>query len=438
MQWTRHHWWQLLLVCGVAFACRLVILQVRFDSLHADIDAYLEIAQHIADGKGFSRGAPAYPTAYRPPLYPLLIAALLRLGGLPTILGMLQVMLGTVTVAMVYRTGQLLRLRWASLIAALIVALDPLLLQYTVLIMTEVLCATLVATWCWIFCEWRAATGSSSLRTWKLPLLQGLVLGLVCLCRPVFLAAALIIVVLLLVQVLRERSIATESATWRRALQSVAWIVVGLVLTMSPWIIRNSLVIGKATPATTHGGYTLLLGNNPTFYHEVVSRPWGTVWQRDSLLQWQNDLELRMETAKISPQDEVARDRWMYRQALSNIRSEPELFVRACFRRAVRFWDLSPWVARYSKYLVWGTALFYGLVTISMLLGLWRLQPLEWKQWSALLALPLLLWCAHWFYWTDMRMRAPVIPVLALLAARGCLMRPNLTALSARDASSVE
>ncbi len=193
-----------------------------------------------------------------------------------------------------------------------------------------------------------------------------------------------------------------------------------MVIVLTPWVVRNAVAVRKATPATTHSGYTLLLANNPVFYHEVAAQPWGTVWQGDSLNRWQLELERQMAAEGIRPDDEVSRDRWMYRRAWSHIRAEPALFARACLWRGLRFWDLAPWriPAGYSKFLFWGTALFYGLVTCGMCIGMARLTAIEWRTWSLLLLLPLTLWLTHLVYWTDMRMRAPVIPILALLAAR--------------------
>jgi hypothetical protein len=190
-------------------------------------------------------------------------------------------------------------------------------------------------------------------------------------------------------------------------------------------MIRNGLVVGKATPATTHGGYTMLLANNPVFYQEVVAQPWGTRWQGDSLNRWQSELEADLARDGIAPDDEVSRDRWMYRRASSYIQANPSLFVRACVRRAIRFWDIAPWNrTTYPSVLVWGTALFYGLISCGIVIGLGSLYRLEWNRWSPLLLLPLTLWLTHWVYWTDMRMRAPVVPILALLAARACV-RPS-------------
>ena len=44
---------------------------------------------------------------------------------------------------------------------------------------------------------------------------------------------------------------------------------------VSPWVIRNRLVFGRWIATTTHGGYTLLLGNNPDFYRHLRQRSVG-------------------------------------------------------------------------------------------------------------------------------------------------------------------
>lgn len=445
MQESRHHWWLVLVICGMACIARGGLLWQQGDRLNVDVDAYLEIARHLAAGNGFAKDQPPHLTAYRPPLLPLLLAAIFKLGGSPFILGLVHVALGTLSTGLTIRAGQLLHLGWASLVAGSLVAVDPLLLQYTVLPMTETLCATLVILWCWVTFEFppRNAAGKPS-GTWR-PLLHGACFGFICLCRPGFLAAIGIIGIWLVIQVLRRPTTPKVGATGSASVKSTiedkastgtasgthhplklaACTFIGMMAVLTPWIIRNALVIGKATPATTHGGYTLLLANNPVFYHEVVTQPWGTVWQGDSLNHWQRDLEIQMAGERVPPNDEVSRDKWMYRQAYSNIQAEPGLFVRACVWRGLRFWDLAPWRAGgYPRLLVWGTAIFYGIVACGIIVGLFSLSHLEWTRWRLLLMLPLTLWLTHLVYWTDMRMRAPVVPILALLAARACV-RPS-------------
>lgn len=412
MQASRRHWWLLLTVCGLACGLRLGVWWLQGPRLNDDIDAYLEIARNLAAGSGYAMGQPPHLTAYRPPLYPLLLAAVFQCGGTPAVVGLVQVILGGVTTGFTWRCGLLLQLGRSSYVAAALVALDPLLLQYTALPMTETLCATLVVAWCWLILEYPPGASEG---VWR-PLLQGACFGLICLCRPGFLAAIGLFGGGLSVELWLWRG----TAEARRRSWAGIWGVIGLAVILCPWVVRNAVVIGKATPATTHGGYTLLLANNPVFYREVVLQPWGTVWQGDSLNRWQQGLETSLQRAGIRPDDEVSRDRWMYHQAWSEIRAEPQLFARACLWRGVRFWDLAPWRVQsgVSSYFIAGIALFYGLITVGILFSLVSLTTLEWKSWWLLSVLPLTLWLTHLVYWTDMRMRAPVIPILALLAAR--------------------
>ena len=39
-----------------------------------------------------------------------------------------------------------------------------------------------------------------------------------------------------------------------------------IVIVLSPWMIRNLVVLGEPVWTTTHGGYTLALANNPVYY----------------------------------------------------------------------------------------------------------------------------------------------------------------------------
>jgi hypothetical protein len=407
-------------------------------ALNHDLDAYLEIAHHLVQGEGFSLGNPLHPTAYRPPLYPLLIAGLFKLGGGIWVLGGFQVVLGVLTTALTLRCGRLLNLGWGQFIAGVFVAFDPLLIRYTTLPMTETLCAALVMLWCWVMLEFPVQRSQSgwtdavefATRTGIRGSIHGVCFGLICLCRPAFLAAAgLATLWIIATQMIhwwkRKTSHTTSTPENSKRLRSVIGpqlaCLTGLVIVLAPWVVRNSLVIGKPTPATTHGGYTILLANNPVFYNEVLDAQWGAVWEENSLLKWQQELEQDLQRDGIPVSDEVARDAWMYHQARSNIRAQPLTFVRACLYRCVCFWSLAPSskANRLGATASWFITLFYGLISVGALLGLVRLTKLEWSRWSPLLLLPLTLWITHLVYWTDTRMRAPVTPILALLAARG-------------------
>jgi hypothetical protein len=196
---------------------------------------------------------------------------------------------------------------------------------------------------------------------------------------------------------------------------------------MAPWVVRNVLVFKRPILATTHGGYTLLLGNNPVFYREVVARPWGTVWddaaQDQTRAAWLAGVEadLRADLGRLRS-DEPSRDRWMYRRALKNMSDESGLFLRSCWLRCGRFWNvvpLGPAQRTIPPAALWAVGLFYGVINVALLVGVLSLLKKDRPGWLPLLLLIVGFCLVHLFYWSNTRMRAPVIPAIALIAALG-------------------
>jgi hypothetical protein len=204
----------------------------------------------------------------------------------------------------------------------------------------------------------------------------------------------------------------------------ISWpCLVALVLIVLPWGIRNNQQFGKFKFTTTHGGYTLLLGNNPVFYAEVVNQPWGTVWQGDSLDRWQQRVDSDFEAANPGKQNELERDTWMYRRAIDNISSDLPSFFRSCGLRFLRFWNvfpLSPSLRGTSSTIVWGIGLFYSFIGCGLALGLFRiLKHGCCQKWIAPILLLIAFTAVHLFFWSNMRMRAPLVPAIALISILG-------------------
>jgi hypothetical protein len=206
-------------------------------------------------------------------------------------------------------------------------------------------------------------------------------------------------------------------------------VAAGVAAIVAPWAIRNWLVFGRPIVTTTHGGYTLLLGNNPVFHREELNKPWGTVWSGDSLARWNTAIETEMRQDGIRPHDEVARDRWMSRRAWRNIRDEPAAFLSACWFRFLRFWNVAPLGAVRQSLpapLVWGVGAYYSVVTIGFLAGLVLLRREEWPRWMPPALLIASFTLVHLLYWSNARMRAPLIPAIALLATYGMVRVANV------------
>ena len=101
------------------------------------------------------------------------------------------------------------------------------------------------------------------------------------------------------------------------------------------------------------------------------------------------------------------------------------MFVRACIVRLGRLWQLVPHQVdphesvgrRAARVAVGG---WYAVGTLLALGGIWRLgRGLVQPPWAWGTILVLSVTAVHLVYWTNMRMRAPLIPQVALLAGLG-------------------
>lgn len=410
----------ILLLAAIVRGAALVAL---FGQLQADPDAYREIAENLlvhgsyaldlpAHGASDTAGGAYKSTAYRPPLYPLLLAAVNLGGGEVSLVrvALLQWLLGLATVWLTLQVGRRLQLGWGAYVAALVVTCDPILLNQSSLVMTETL-ATLLAVaaiYAWLrLLETPRVTSAIAL---------GAALGLAGLCRPTFLPwAAMLVLLLILI-----RHATTIDQTWRARLTLSGTVAVTVALVLSPWIVRNQLVFGKPIVTTTHGGYTLLLGNNPSYYRYLQDGKSSLPWPAD-------DPEFQQLLPQPAPPlaDELAYDATTKQLAHDAIRDQPTMFVRASLDRAAQIWSPLPHrtsenESRARTLLRYATCVWYVLVYAATIAGLVRLRGRLWSAaWLGALLLCVGFTLMHLVYWSNLRMRAPVTPVVALLAGVG-------------------
>ncbi|HID24200.1 MAG TPA: dolichyl-phosphate-mannose-protein mannosyltransferase [Planctomycetaceae bacterium] len=408
-------------IVGLAFTLRVVALVLQSDHLAQDRDAYLAIARNLAAGQGYVSVAGGPPTAYRPPLYPLVLALLLRVGRGTAGIAFLHTVLGVGTVCLTLLLGRRLGLGAGRFLAALLVAADPLLVQYSTFPMTETVFTFLVAALLAAGMSLTETSGPAARgMVWR-GALVGLLFGLCALCRPTIWAFGVLAVAWwCLPRPGRSSRRRGPSAGLMGRTALVVAIAAGL--TVAPWILRNYRAFGLPIVTTTHGGYTLLLGNNPVFYREVVAQPWGTVWSGESLARWQRSLRRELDAAEPPLRTEPERDRWMYRRAWRTIVREPGWFLRSCWLRFRRLWSVAP-VGPVRDTLpmpaIWAIRSYYAFVTAGLILGLFRLRRIEWRRWMPLVLLIVAFTAVHLLYWSNMRMRAPLVPAIALLCALG-------------------
>jgi hypothetical protein len=284
--------WTLAGLLIFTLAVRGAALWALQGNLQQDPDAYREIAENLLRHGEFAlgKGEPATeirPTAYRPPLYPVLLSNLPAAGGQRVSLvkvALIHLLLGVATVWLTWLTARCLcRVREthhkaseetvrsthptaAPFLAGFLVACDPILLNQQTLVMTETLAAFLAIL------SLRSLTRFEARRSWFNAALAGGAIGLAILCRPTFLPwLGLVGGAMFLLKepssVVRQTTMNSawvEHLGWRAA--NVLVFVVSALAVMSPWVIRNYRMFDRVILTTTHGGYTLLLGNNEYFY----------------------------------------------------------------------------------------------------------------------------------------------------------------------------
>ena len=303
----------LLTICLLtAFVLRLAVILAQRDQLTLDRDAYLGIAQSVADGRGYSSPGSTIPTAFRPPLYPLCLAFGFRLLAPALVVALINLITGVVTVWLVAEIGRRLELGWVRFLAAAIIAVDPLLVQYASRAMTESLCTMLAALWLWSIIGLKPRS-----KAWAFGC--GTCFGLLALCRPTF----WLIPGLCGLWWLLHFWMTSDRTVRRERIGEAVWSTMGTAVVVAPWLIRNILVMGAPILTTTHGGYTLLLGNNPVFHEQVVQKPWGTTWPDDSQKAWEAELANRLEHAVGQDASEMERDKWQSAEARSFLFSHP-------------------------------------------------------------------------------------------------------------------
>ena len=386
--------------------------------LTSDNDGYLAHARPVAAGRGFLGPYSERPTAFRPPGYPIAIASLLALGVAESAAVMLINLLASMVIIRLTRTLGLQAglSEKSAMFAALIAAMDPLLVRYSVLPMTEVPCAAVLLAAVVLV---RRAVDSQAPRI-SSKVVSGLLFGIGILIRPVVLISCAFVSAHRLMIALSGGT-AGKNVFSLVSLAMLPAVVAGLLL--APWMIRNGMHFQTFVPATTHGGYTLALGNNPDFYHDVINGHDSFPWDGDALDSWQQRMIDQSKQDGVQQNDEPAMDAWYYEQAKSAIQSDPVSFLKASYLRLHRFWALTTAESTGSRWVVAGTGVWYALLWLGLLIeriGAWQLRKTVRRGpvmdlWLVVLSFMLM----HSVYWTDTRMRAPLMPVLAVLSLCG-------------------
>lgn len=298
-------WRSLLIVIVVGAVARvLYALLVVPDYLpNSDAFQYQDIARNINAGQGFSTAYPwiqSGPTAFRPPLYPYLLAFATRGFDDSVAVGQaLNLALGLVVIALTWFLARRLGGPRAALVAGLAVALYPPLIANDVVLLTEPLSLALLLGSILTLLD----------RRW---IWAAVLVGLLVLTRP----SAQFLVLLF-------AAWAAWQIGWRRALGLVGVTV----LVVSPWIIRNAVILDAPVYVTSNGfNLAAVYSTDAQEADRFVDPAYDPAFDEYGPLQ----------------SDEIAWSEEMQRLGLQGLRENPRYVLRVLQRNTLEYLELTP------------------------------------------------------------------------------------------------
>jgi len=414
---TRHF----LALLAVALVIRLAVLGVGIDRelFYPDEREYVELAKNLATDNEFSyKGR---PTSFRPPGFAFIMSAVFRMSGTtaPVPVRVVQIFFSLATIVVVYRLG---RDGWGEqvgLIAAGVFAFYPTCIGFNNILLTEPSGLFFVSLTCWMLLRHLQNPHVG----WALG--AGLALGLGTLIRDTFFYGGLVTTLFLIGHKFWDRRY-----RWRQ----VASFAAGFILVLSPWIVRNTLLHGQLTMISTVGGINLYLCNSdetplirPGYIFITRAASGDDGYYYDSLFP-------EMRTAS-----ETAKQNLAMRKGLEYMIANPGITALRSLNRFVDFWGQERLVINQllNKYygevplfvmltIILAIFVSYSFVVIAASFGYWFVRLTAFDIFG-------LIFIA---YYTGMhtlvlghpRYHLPLLPLLAIMAARAFLARAEIFA----------
>ena len=286
-----------------------------------DSSRYQQIAFNLAAGHGYSSSlaAPYLPDLFRAPAYPAFLALLIRCAGPNWLLIRLAqaIMLSLLVPLGWFITARCFD-RATGVVCAVLAALYPFYWLYAGQLLSDGLASVLTGL------AAAALLISLTRRAWPWALLAGAMCGLTCLVKPAMLLFPLAAAG---VYLWHSRAL----ATW---LPRAALYLLGTMIVVAPWTVRNYVVTGRIVPVTAGKGVMLYqmaryISADLTMreYHEQVQR---------------SDPRILAIAADDDPAVTLRLDRELTAAGLALIRSHRAAYLRTIAATPVLIW-LNPY-----------------------------------------------------------------------------------------------
>jgi 4-amino-4-deoxy-L-arabinose transferase-like glycosyltransferase len=405
-----------LLPFAVAFALRAAYAWIACGpggQPYSDSADYDLVAWNLALGHGFALEGAAgpYPTAFRPPLLPWMTSLLYRVVGHHYFAAvLLQCAVGALIPVMLAAFGAAMAGAATGRLAGWITALHPLLIFFSGYLMTENLFTLAFLLALYLSAEWvKTPRGGRAFGA-------GIAWGLANLARP----TAVPLVLGVLAWAWAPLGLTVPG---RERARQMLLLLLGLALVVGPWTARNAIVLRAFVPVTTSGGSALYVGNN-----EMV---WGDPARRGGATSGAWDRLVTGEFRGLSETEIDARARAL---AVAFLRDHRREWPAMAMAKLARFWRLSA-VGGGGEFWSSHDSPIARLLAVLDPLRLWSLLLFPLAAWGAILAVrgprrwfqSLSLWVILYFsllavvFFGTLRMRMPIEPLIALLAAAGIM-----------------
>ena len=383
-------------VLVVAVLIRIVVALYMGDRVTVlpgiqDQVSYDALAQSLLDGRGYSFTEKWYPftpantpTAHWSFLYPVYLAGVYAVSGYhPLVARLLQGILGGALICfLVYLIGRRVVNEDTGLISAGLAAVYGYFIYYNAALMTETFFIVLVLLILYLSIE--VKENPTVLRWVGL----GVSLSLAGLLRQTILLFVPFLLFWLFLE-LRTRSI----RWWHFALP-----VVIILLSITPWTVRNYLVYREFLLLNSNAGYALYASNNPNL---------GT--------DWRNNLVVVPVPEELNGQNEAELDRALMRRGIEFILVDPARYLRLTLDKTLEFFRFWPY-SDSSRISNLNRVLSFGLYLPFMSLGLF-LSFSRWRNFAILYLFIVIHTGIHLLSWPSPRYRLPVDAVLMIFAA---------------------
>ena len=326
----------LIAIIGVSLLVKILLLVITTTIPEkflfvGDQFEYFMRASALVKGKGYHH----YST-FRPPLYPLFLALIFYLFRSIFAAKLIQILLSTFNVFILYLMSKRIFDEKVGLISALIFSLYPNLIFFSHTLWTETLFVFLLVSSIYFLIEFRYTQRNLLL------LLSGLTWGLASLTRSLLFYFLPIIFLWFMI---------FEKGRHKEKIIHFSLFAIITLITIAPWTYRNYLVYRSLLPISTTGGWIFRIGNNPksVFVPKDDCKDWSFADGKKPF--WFS-------------REEVIEERHMYKRGLNFIINNNLLFLKKSLWEGRHFYTLDSFAIRHLRNG------WYGKVPLSMIRAL--------------------------------------------------------------------